>query len=140
MSDDEVARIYLAGPIAGRPDSECVDWRERAAELLYPTCVLDPLKARDCRGREQEPGMAEIVVENDIADIRSAAALLVMFDKPSIGTSMEIRLAKAELKKLIFVVDVSNAPRSPWLSYHCDHFFDNLEAACEAIRAHLSGR
>jgi len=60
--------------------------------------------------------------------------LLVMFDKPSVGTAMEMRLAHTEAKIPIFTVDISNAPRSPWLVYHTTRFFATLEEACAALR------
>lgn len=125
--------VYLCGPILGRSDSECVDWRQRAKELLQPIPTLDPIR-RDYRGREQELGLAARIVADDEENIRSAAALLVMFDTPSVGTSMEIRMASVEVGIPVYTVDISGKPRSPWLVHHTTCFFDTLEEACAALR------
>lgn len=127
--------IYLCGPIQNRSDADCVAWRLRAAELLAPLPTLDPVAARDCRGRELDEGMATYIVEGDIHDISNSACLLVMFDKASVGTAMEIRSAYMEFGIPVFVVDISGSPRSPWLIYHTTKFFDTLEQACDFITA-----
>lgn len=125
--------IYLCGPINGRSDTDCIDWREQAKVLLAPLPTLDPM-ARDYRGRELEAGIAREIVENDEADIRQCAALLVMFDKPSVGTAMEIRMAAKEMGLPVHLVDLSGKPLSPWLTYHATAVHASLEAACAAIR------
>lgn len=126
-------KVYLAGAINGRPDNECVDWRLKAAELLKPVEVLDPLAQRDCRGRELDPGMVDYIVHGDEQDIRNSDALLVMFDSASVGTSMEMRIAYKEVMIPVYTVDISGRPRSPWLVFHTTRFFDNLKDACEYI-------
>lgn len=125
--------VYLCGPILGRSDAECVDWRLRAAELLAPIETLDPIR-RDYRGKEHLHGLPEKIVADDLEDIRNSRALLVMFDQPSIGTSMEIRVAAAEVHIPVYTVDVSGKPRSPWLVHHTTQFFDTLEDACAALQ------
>lgn len=122
-------RVYLCGPINGRTDADAKDWREEAKRWLPNT--IDPM-ARDYRGRELEPGIAAEIVENDKADISACDALLVMFDKPSVGTSMEIFLAW-KLGKLILLVDVSGRPLSPWLTYHVTAVHATLDAALVAL-------
>lgn len=122
-------KVYLCGPINGRPDSECKDWRERAKANLPDT--LDPMD-RDYRGRELESGIAREIVENDKLDIHACDAMLVMFDKPSVGTSMEILFAH-QLGKAIHLVDASDKPLSPWLIYHATTVHKSLEAALEAL-------
>lgn len=78
-------RTYLCGPINGRSDDDCKGWREWVKERL-PNCV-DPMD-RDYRGRELEPGIAKVIVETDKADILGCDAMIVYFDKPSVGTVM----------------------------------------------------
>lgn len=128
-----VPKIYLCGPILGRTDEDCIDWRARATTLLEPLDTLNPIR-RDYRGKENNPEIIHKIVEDDEDDIRNSAALLVMYDKPSIGTSMEIRMAFKEVKIPVFVVDISGQPRSPWLVYHSTIFFTDLESACVYIR------
>src|SRR4030042_2434090 len=78
--------IYLCGPINGCTDEECKDWREFAKlKLLYP--VLDPMR-RDYRGIEVD--CSSEIVEGDKFDLDSSSHLLVNYEKPSVGTSMEI--------------------------------------------------
>lgn len=136
--------IYLCGPINGRSDAECNAWREQAKAFLAPLPTLDPM-ARDYRDRELEPGIAREIVENDKADIDQCAAMLVMFDKPSVGTSMEMlyawtpRWPRADAihgphRVPVYVVDVSGKPLSPWLLYHARQVFPDLGAACAHIK------
>jgi nucleoside 2-deoxyribosyltransferase len=128
--------IYLSGPINGRTDVDYVDWWDEAKHLLAPLTTLVPMD-RDYRLRELEPGLAREIVENDKADILQCAAMLVMFDKPGVGSSMEVLFAY-ERGILVHVVDVSGKPLSPWLLYHATAVHASLEAACEAIKGALS--
>lgn len=121
--------VYLCGPINGRSDDDCKGWREVAKEHLLST--LDPMD-RDYRGRELEAGIAREIVENDKKDIENSDILLVYYDKPSVGTSMEILFAY-ELGCRIILVNKSDKPLSPWLLYHCHKIYDSLEDAIEDI-------
>jgi hypothetical protein len=126
--------IYLAGPINGRTDHACNGWRERAKELLSPLPTINPM-SRDCRGRESEPGVAFEIVAGDILDLVRATALLVYFDKPSVGTAMEVRIAHAEMNKPVYVVNACGTPLSPWLTFHATNVFNTLEEACSHVLA-----
>ncbi len=125
--------IYLCGPINGRTDSDCMDWRTKAKAILPDT--KDPMD-RDYRGRELEPGIAAEIVENDKSDIVGCSGVLVFFDKPSVGTSMEVLFAY-ERGIPVYVVNASDKPLSPWLIYHAVAIHQTLEAACAAIGAPL---
>lgn len=124
-------KVYLCGPINGRSDPDCKDWREYAKQKLGDT--LDPMD-RDYRGRELEPGIASEIVENDKKDIKQCGALLVYFDKPSVGTSMEILFAY-QLGIPVVLVDVSEKPLSPWLIHHCSEVFKTLDEAIEGLNS-----
>jgi hypothetical protein len=124
-------KTYLCGPINGRSDADCKDWRARATEVLGADNVLDPMR-RDFRGKEAV-NAAEIV-EGDKADIASVDTLLVYFDKPSVGTSMEVVLAW-QMRKHVVVVNASDKPLGPWLLYHAHAFYHSLEAALAYIEA-----
>jgi hypothetical protein len=122
--------VYLCGPINGRPDHECVNWRQAAAQL-WPGECLDPMR-RDYRGRE----MSNIkgLIADDLADIARADGLLVYFDRPSVGTSMEIYHAKTTRKLPIVVVDShGNGAMNPWLVHHVDALVPTLEEAVELL-------
>jgi hypothetical protein len=124
--------IYLSGPIQGRPANESIAWRQLATKLLAPIPTLDPTRF-DYQKHYGEPGIDKIIVESDLKDIGDSCALLVMFDRPSAGTMMEICLAKTIFYLPVFVVDISGQPRSPWLTYHATQFFGSLEEACAYI-------
>ncbi len=121
-------KVYLCGPINGRSDDDCRLWREQAKAVLPDT--LDPMR-RDYRGREFD-SFREIV-ELDKVDIASCDAMLVYFDRPSVGTSMEMLWAW-ERGKLIVLVNRDAAPLSPWLVYHSHMVFLTLDEALHELR------
>jgi nucleoside 2-deoxyribosyltransferase len=124
--------IYLCGPINGRTTEDATNWRELVKTLWEGKC-LDPMR-RDYRGRELEPGIAAEIVAGDIEDIQNSAAILVFFDKPSVGTAMEVFYAKHVLSKPVVVIDASDKPLSPWLLHHSDSQVKAVANALEEIR------
>jgi nucleoside 2-deoxyribosyltransferase len=128
--------VYLCGPINGRSDSDCKDWRNEATRLWVGS-VLDPMR-RDYRGRELDPGIAAEIVAGDLEDLDACDAVLVYYDKPSVGTSMEVFHAKHNLKKPVIVIDHSGAKPSPWLVYHADAVVTSLADALATARRLLS--
>lgn len=128
--------IYLCGPINGRTDADAKNWREEFTRL-WEGEVLDPMR-RDFRGREQEPGIAAEIVTGDIEDIYYSAALVVMFDKPSVGTAMEIFFAKTQLELPIVIIDASDKPLSPWLTHHSDIVVKDVAAAVTWLKEKLA--
>ncbi len=124
--------VYLAGPINGCTDDECKNWRRYAAAELGTGNVFDPM-VRDYRGRELEPGIATAIVEQDKADIFNATDVLVYFDRPSVGTSMEI-LHAWTLGKRVWVANVSGKAPSPWLVYHSHNISGSLQDSIASIR------
>lgn len=122
LADEYNQKVYLCGPINGCTDSECKDWREFVKSWGIPT--VDPME-RDYRGKEDEC-FAEIV-ELDKRDIDMCDVVLVNYDKPSVGTSMEILYAWERGKRVI-VVRNPQTKISPWLKYHahsiCASFAD----------------
>lgn len=121
--------IYLCGPINGRADTECKDWRE-FIKGAWPGQCIDPMR-RDYRGREAEA--VREIVELDKVDVARADALLVNYDRPSIGTSMEILFAW-QLGKPIVLVAAPGANLSPWLRYHVHHICHDFRSALAFIR------
>ncbi len=116
--------VYLCGPINGCTDEECNNWRELAkASLKCDT--LDPMR-RDYRGREDE--CVREIVELDKIDVTNSEVLLVSYDKPSVGTSMEILYAW-EQGKMVITVARPDARISPWLRYHSHFIFNTFEEA-----------
>lgn len=127
-------KVYLAGAINGRSDEDCKDWRDYSSRCLSKAGIesFDPM-VRDYRGRELEAGIAAKIVEQDKKDIDEATHLLVYYDKPSVGTSMEVLYAN-ERGKPVVLVDRSERPLSPWLAYHASVVFKSLDDAI----AHMS--
>ncbi len=123
--------VYLAGPINGCSDAEAKDWRTTARELLFDNGVdvLDPM-VRDYRGNEA--GNEARIVEGDKADILTADVVLVMFARPSVGTSMEVLFAWQNSRPVV-VVAAGAGRLSPWLVYHSFSVHSNLRKACEFI-------
>ena len=105
--------IYLCGPINGCTDEECTNWRE-LVKSLWPGKTIDPMR-RDYRGREKES--VNEIVELDKIDVTNSDVILVNYDKPSVGTSMEVLYA-FERGKLVVVVAQQGTNISPWLRYH----------------------
>jgi hypothetical protein len=117
--------VYLCGPINGRSDDECKTWREQAKVGLVN--FRDPM-VRDYRGRELEPGIAAVIVESDKKDIGECTMLLVYYEAPSVGTSMEILFAFERGMKIILVNRTENK-LSPWLTYHVTRIVKTLDEA-----------
>lgn len=130
--------IYLCGPINGRTTDDATDWRETVKKRWDGRC-LDPMR-RDYRGRELDPGIAADIVAGDIEDIQQSDAMLVYFDKPSVGTSMEVFYAKHVLGKPVVVIDASEKPLSPWLIHHSDNQTKHLSVALACIDMILNRR
>ena len=126
--------VYLGGPIFGRTDSDCKDWRMTATEELSAVAnTIDPMR-RDYRGKTHLPGMDTEIVELDKKDIDESDVLLVYYDKPSVGTSMEILYAYNRLKYIVIVNASGQDVVSPWLTYHASAMFDNLDEALEHLK------
>ena len=122
--------LYLCGPINGCTDEECRDWRAYVAGTWQGRCI-DPM-VRDYRGREAE-AFREIV-ELDKIDVANADIILVNYDKPSVGTSMEILFAW-QLGKRVIVVCPEAAVISPWLRYHAHHIVHTFDDAMNVAQA-----
>jgi nucleoside 2-deoxyribosyltransferase len=120
--------IYLCGPINGCTDDECKDWRE-LVKAKWSGKTLDPMR-RDYRGREDQ--CVDEIVEFDKIDIANSDVILVNYDKPSVGTSMEVLLA-FNAGKLVVVVAKKGASVSPWLRYHSHAVLDSFDAALSFI-------
>jgi nucleoside 2-deoxyribosyltransferase len=92
---------------------------------MYGGPTLDPMR-RDYRGREAE--CVREIVELDKIDIARSDIILVNYDKPSVGTSMEVYLAFTT-GKLVIVVAKSDTTISPWLLYHSHKVVHSFEEA-----------
>jgi nucleoside 2-deoxyribosyltransferase len=126
--------IYLCGPINGRTDDDARGWRE-SVKAQWDGDTLDPMR-RDYRGQEMEPGIAAEIVAGDLEDLAACDVVLVYFDKPSVGTAMEVFHAHYNLCKLVVVIDTSDKPLSPWLVHHSAFVCRSVQAALAYLKAH----
>lgn len=124
--------IYLCGPINGCTDEECTSWRELVKSKVCVT--LDPMR-RDYRGREAE--CVNEIVTLDKVDIANSDVLLVNYDKPSVGTAMEVYLAFTS-GKLVVVVARPDTVISPWMRYHSHAILHSFESAIDFIEQTLN--
>ncbi len=129
-------KIYLCGPIMDEKDGEARTWRVVAKQELGGNFViLDPMR-RNFKDREVDS--ANEIVEFDLQDLRDADIILVNYNKPSIGTAMEVFYASHDLNK--FVVAFSPFEFSqcnPWMVKFCTKILPSLEEAIAYIREHF---
>jgi nucleoside 2-deoxyribosyltransferase len=126
-------KIYLCGPIMDVHEGEARQWRQAARELLGRHFhLLDPMR-RNFKDREVDS--ANEIVEFDLQDIRDADLLLVNYDKPSIGTAMEVFYASHNLGKFVVAFSpYSFKDSSPWMVRFCTKILPDLETAAVYIR------
>lgn len=130
--------IYLSGPIMDEHLGTAREWRQTATNMLSDRFkLLDPMR-RNFKDREVDS--ANEIVEFDLQDVRDADILLVNYNKPSIGTSMEVFYAAHDLGK--FVIGFSPftfQDCSPWMVRYCTKIHPSLETAVEYLRSHFDG-
>ena len=121
--------IYLCGPIHGKTDAECRDWRQQAIKRLSGHFwVLDPLFT-DYRGHEE--GNAQLIVNLDLSRIKDSDALIVNAIGPGWGTAMETRDAFLSGRHVVAFGAPENP--SPWLVAHTHQLVATLDDACDHI-------
>lgn len=126
-------KVYLTGP---HMDDA---FRERVKMLLsgYSNIELfDPIAARDFRGKEIED--EAVVVEGDLADIRSSQVVFGNYTEPGWGTGMESWEAWNERKYIIAFVE-PGARVSPWVAYIVggyENVVRSIEEGCARVIEH----
>ena len=124
--------VYLAGPINGCTDKECIEWREKVKQDLKDKYVfLDPM-VRDYRDPDVANRNYIDIVEKDKNDILQSDIILLNAWKTSVGTSMECLFAYQEGKGIIIKCD-DKTVLSPWFRYHTDFVVETWEEAYEKI-------
>ena len=136
MKNPRTKKIYLCGPIMDEIEGQAREWRQLAnKELGNAFIILDPMR-RNFKDREVDS--ANEIVEFDLQDVRDADIILVNYNKPSIGTAMEVFYASHELGK--FVVAFSPflfQDCNPWMVRFCTKILPSLETALTYIREHF---
>jgi len=136
MDFRKVRTIYLSGPIMDEHEGSARAWREQAKKMLGDEfSLLDPLR-RNFRDREIDS--SNEIVEFDLQDVRDADILLVNYNKPSIGTSMEVFHASHNLGKFVVAFSpFSFKDSSPWMVRYCTKILPTLEESCKYIKTHF---
>lgn len=131
-----IKKIYLCGPIMDEKDGEAREWRQSAHENLSRRFViLDPMR-RNFKDREVDS--ANEIVEFDLQDVREADIVLVNYNKPSIGTSMEVFYASHELGKFVVAFSPFEFKEcNPWMVRFCTKILPSLEASIDYISEHF---
>ena len=129
--------IYLSGPIMDENSGVAREWRNEAARMFGGRFkLLDPMRRKFV---DRQVDSANEIVEFDLQDVRDADIILVNYNKPSIGTSMEVFYASHNLGK--FVVAFSPFEYrdcSPWMARFCTKIVPGLEEAVQYILTHFS--
>jgi len=117
-------------------DGVAREWRKTATKKLKPSfTLLDPMR-RNFKDREVDS--ANEIVEFDLQDIRNADLLLVNYNKPSIGTAMEVFYASHHLGKFIVAFSPFTFEKSsPWMVRYCTKILPSLDTAIRYIKAHF---
>lgn len=112
------------------------NWRKVAIkDLCKSFVILDPMR-RNFKDREVDS--ANEIVEFDLQDIRSSDILLVNYNKPSIGTAMEVFYASKELGKFVVAFSPFDFEEcSPWMVRYCTKILPSLEHAIKYISMHF---
>ena len=134
MADTEKKMtIYLSGPIMDEHEGAARDWRTAAKGLLGKDFrILDPMRRKFV---DRQVDSANEIVEFDLQDVRDADIVLVNYNKPSIGTSMEVFYAAFNQGKFVISFSPFTFENcSPWMVRFSTKILPSLEAACEYIR------
>ena len=136
MSMAKSRKIYLCGPIMDEVEGTAREWREVAKKRLNPYfTMLDPMR-RNFKDREVDS--ANEIVEFDLQDIREADILLVNYNRPSIGTSMEVFYASHELQRFVVAFSPFEFNEcNPWMVKFCTKILPSLEDAMDYIHEHF---
>lgn len=134
---ENMKKIYLSGPIMDEHAGYAREWRESAKELLGKKFhLLDPMRRKFV---DRQVDSANEIVEFDLQDVRDADLILVNYNKPSIGTSMEVFYAAHNLGKFIVAFSPFEFKDcSPWMVRYCTKILPDLEQAADYILTHFA--
>ena len=93
--------------------------------------ILDPMRRKFVN---RQVDSANEIVEFDLQDVRSADIVLVNYNKPSIGTSMEVFYAAFDQGKFVISFSPFSFENcSPWMVRFSTKILPTLEDACRYI-------
>lgn len=128
--------IYLSGPIMDEHEGTAREWRESAKKMLGDKFyLLDPMRRKFV---DRQVDSANEIVEFDLQDVRDADLLLVNYNRPSIGTSMEVFYAAHDQGKFVVAFSpLEFKDCSPWMAKYCTKILPDLESAVQYINDHF---
>jgi len=128
--------VYLSGPIMDEHEGAAREWRETAKRLLGENFqLLDPMRRKFV---DRQVDSANEIVEFDLQDVRDADLLLVNYNRPSIGTSMEVFFAAHDQGKFVVAFSpLEFKDCSPWMAKFCTKILPDLETAADYINNHF---
>ena len=145
-----MSSVYLAGPVLGTTRAEMLAWRRHAAERFAPLPAYSPL--RGFQHLIQDDGQLnpdhlehplrhpQAFTRRDFWDVRRHDALFCNFlgaTKVSIGTCMEIAVARDHHKYIVVVMEPNNIHRYSMI-LDCASFVEtDLDRAIEFTKAAL---
>ena len=134
---EEYRKIYLSGPIMDESAGMAREWRNAAKLLLGDKfLLLDPMRRKFV---DREVDSANEIVEFDLRDVRESDLILVNYNKPSIGTSMEVFYAAHDLGKFIVAFSPFEYREcSPWMVKYCTKILPDMESAVDYILTHFT--
>ena len=133
MAEKNKKTIYLSGPIMDEFHGAAREWRDAAKKQLSDEFrLLDPMRRQFV---DRQVDSANEIVEFDLQDVRDADIILVNYNKPSIGTSMEVFYAAyCKGKFVVTFSPFSFEECSPWIVKFSTKILPSLEDACRYIR------
>ena len=128
--------IYLSGPIMDEHEGTAREWRESAKKMLGDKFyLLDPMRRKFI---DRQVDSANEIVEFDLQDVRDADLLLVNYNRPSIGPSMEVFYAAHDQGKFVVAFSpLEFKDCSPWMAKYCTKILPDLESAVQYINDHF---
>ena len=131
--------IYLSGPIMDEHEGTAREWRTAAKKLLGTEFrILDPMRRKFV---DRQVDSANEIVEFDLQDVRDADIVLVNYNKPSIGTSMEVFYAAFNQGKFVISFSPFTFENcSPWMVRFSTKILPTLEDACRYIENNFGSK
>lgn len=133
----ETVSIYLAGGMGSLSFEEQSKWRNQIMNAIkfgdydYEKKPIFTNPVDYYNFEEKRHKSENEIMEFDLNRVRKSDLIIVNFNDPSsIGTSMEIAIAK-ELHIPIVGINVGNKRLHPWLECSCMRMCENLREAVE---------
>lgn len=128
----DMVHIYLAGGMGNLSEEEQTKWRRQVKDAIVfgdfdcekKAVFCDPTQYYSFFKKEQKTQRE--IFEYDLYNVRKSDLIIVNFnDKNSIGTAMELAIAK-EHKIPVIGLNKDNKELHPWLTECCTRICDNM--------------